>query len=95
MSFGVEHESSFEAEVLERTRGTAFLYDFSVSEYGPQLQEASKDIQSRAHFRAYGLGSTDEIIDGNRFHTLRSLMSAIKIDHVDILKIDIEGAETQ
>lgn len=30
MSFGVERESSWEAEILERTDCTIYMYDFSV-----------------------------------------------------------------
>ena len=92
-SFGVERESSFEAEVLARSEGSAFLFDFSVDTYGPQLQQAPQGIQSRAHFKPYGLGTVDEEQDGKRFYTLQSLMDMNKVEHIDILKIDVEGAE--
>lgn len=95
MSFGVERESSFELEVLERSQGQAYLYDFSVKEYGPQLKQATAEIQSRAHFRSYGLGMVDEEVGGNQFYTLQSLMQQNGIDHIDILKIDVEGAEAK
>lgn len=95
MSFGVERESSFEAEVLERTRGQAYLYDFSVADVGPQLQSAAADVQRRTHFKAYGLGASDEIIEGHQFHTLGTLMHQNGHQRIDILKVDIEGAEAK
>jgi hypothetical protein len=87
VSFGVERESSFEAEVLARSQGQAFLFDFSVSEYGPQLQQAPQEIQDRAHFKPYGLGAVDEQKDGKHFYTLQTLMETNQIDHIDILKV--------
>lgn len=54
-SFGVERESSFEAEILRRTDCSVFLYDYSVKEYGPHIAFMEEEAQKRAHFFQYGI----------------------------------------
>jgi len=92
-SFGVERESSWEAEILERSDCEIYMYDFSVSTFGPQLQAMDPAMSSRAHFFQYGIGGKDEVVDGHQFFTLASLMKMNGHDWIDILKVDVEGAE--
>lgn len=49
----------------------------------------------RAHFFPYGIGARNFIQGDNhdRFYTLRRLMEMNGHDHIDILKVDVEGAE--
>jgi len=94
-SIGVEKESSWEYEVLERTDANIYMFDFSVDEYGPQLQAAPKSISSRAHFNKVGFGARDENVGGNQFWTLRTMMKHAGVDWIDILKVDCEGCEFQ
>ncbi|PSN75112.1 hypothetical protein BS50DRAFT_512604 [Corynespora cassiicola Philippines] len=90
-SFGINGESSFEAEMLERIPSAAIWgYDFSVSGWGPQIPSSEAH---RTFFKPVGLGATDEVKDGNEFFTLQSLMKQNNHTHIDILKVDIEGSE--
>ncbi|GJC94715.1 hypothetical protein ColKHC_03541 [Colletotrichum higginsianum] len=57
-SFGVRDESSFEQEMLSRTNCVVWAYDFSVVDFGEQLEPSNRD---RAHFKQVGIaGKTDE-----------------------------------
>lgn len=90
-SFGVNDESTFEAEMLARIPSAQiYAYDFSVTKFGPQLSPA---YSARAHFKQVGLGHQDEIYRNPQFFTLRSLMEQNEHTYIDILKIDIEGSE--
>jgi len=90
-SFGVNDESTFEAEMLARIPSARiFAFDFSVVKFGPQLSPAHS---SRAHFSQVGLGAADETLRTPQFFTLRTLMKQNKHEYIDILKIDVEGSE--
>jgi len=90
-SFGVNDESTFEAEMLARIPSAQiYAYDFSVTSFGPQL---SPSYSARAHFKQLGLGSKDELYKTPQFFTLASLMAQNNHSYIDILKIDIEGSE--
>ncbi|RDW77682.1 hypothetical protein BP6252_05735 [Coleophoma cylindrospora] len=91
-SFGVNDESTFEEGMLSRIPSAQiFAYDFSVNSFGPQL---SPSYKSRAHFKKFGLGAIDELKQPNtQFYTLHTLMAQNNHSYIDILKIDIEGAE--
>lgn len=43
-------------------------------QFGPQLQAMNESMQARAHFHKYGLGGKDELVDGNQFYTLKTIM---------------------
>jgi len=92
-SFGVERESSFEAEILRRTQCEVFLFDFSVREAGPHIAFMEEETQKRAHFFQYGIAGENMEKDGHQFYTLKTLMEQNGHDWIDILKIDVEGAE--
>ncbi|KAJ9142279.1 hypothetical protein NKR19_g7271 [Coniochaeta hoffmannii] len=89
-SFGVRDESSFENEMLSRTDCEVWAYDFSVVDFGEQLEHGNR---ARAKFMQVGIaGKTDK----NRsppFYSIADLMKMNGHDYIDILKMDIEFAE--
>ncbi|KAJ7212193.1 methyltransferase domain-containing protein [Mycena pura] len=92
-SFGINHESSFEAEILANTEHCEIWgYDFSVKSFGPEIPRSQAH---RTHFRRYGLAGTDKHgpDDKDKMYTLESLMKLNSHTHIDILKIDIERWE--
>ncbi len=94
-SVGINHESSFEAELLSRTDNCqVWGYDFSVHQFGPEVQD-SPALLRRAHFKPYGLAGTNAHgpEDTNKMYTLQSLMALNGHTHIDILKVDIESWE--
>ncbi|PVG03175.1 hypothetical protein CPB86DRAFT_779522 [Serendipita vermifera] len=92
-SFGVERESSFEAEILSATDNCRIYgYDFSVKEWGPQLKW-NPAFQDRIEFHPFKLGGTDQPDTTPPMHTLSGLMEMNGHTFVDILKVDIEGSE--
>ncbi|OBZ73450.1 hypothetical protein A0H81_06660 [Grifola frondosa] len=92
-SVGINYESSFEAEILTRTRDCEIWgYDFSVTAFGPEI---SKGEVHRTHFFPYFLAGTDSHgeDDTPKRYTLESLMRMNGHTHIDILKVDIESWE--
>src|SRR6266581_2254272 len=71
---GINHESSFEAEVLANTKYCQIWgYDHSVSSFGPEM---TNSLRHRAHFHAYSLAGQDKHgpNDNPPMYTLESLM---------------------
>ncbi|KAF7302817.1 Methyltranfer-dom domain-containing protein [Mycena kentingensis (nom. inval.)] len=92
-SMGVEQKSSFEQEILHMGRRCqVFGFDFSVSQWGPELRQ-DHAVKDRAHFFPYLIGDTDKHDATPPQYTLRGIMKELDHDFIDILKIDIEGAE--
>ncbi|KAL8277909.1 hypothetical protein RQP46_009728 [Phenoliferia psychrophenolica] len=90
-SFGINGESSFEAEMLDKAKGCEIWgYDFSVNYFGPQIP--SHDLP-RAHFYPYKLSSEQKPSASPPEWTLGGLMRKNKHDWVDLIKMDIEGSE--
>jgi len=90
-SFGVNDESTFEAEMLARIPSAEiFAFDYSVDRLGLQISTAHS---SRAFFSKVGLGAKDEPSKSPPFYTLSTLMAQNNHSYIDILKIDIEGSE--
>ncbi|KXN83207.1 hypothetical protein AN958_01721 [Leucoagaricus sp. SymC.cos] len=92
-SFGINYESSFEAEILRNTNYCEIWgYDYSVKSFGPEIP---KESLHRAHFKAYGLSGEDKHgpEDDPPMYTLDTLMKMNGHDFIDILKIDIESWE--
>ena len=74
LAAGINGESSFEAEILERTNHCQIWgYDFSVRSFGPQIPALSA---YRTHFKAYGLSGTNSHgpNDDPKMYTLQTLM---------------------
>ncbi|KAJ6488833.1 methyltransferase domain-containing protein [Mycena sanguinolenta] len=58
-SMGVEHQSSFEQAMLHQSEDCqVYGFDFSVSEWGPELR-ADTAVNACAHFFPYKIGATD------------------------------------
>ncbi|CCL98198.1 uncharacterized protein FIBRA_00192 [Fibroporia radiculosa] len=94
-SFGVNNESSFEAELLRRAPGCqVWGYDFSVPSFGPEIT-AVPALRDRSHFHAWALGEVDNHGPGvyPPTYSLSTLMALNGHQFIDILKVDIEGAE--
>jgi hypothetical protein len=94
-SFGINGESSFEADLMKAAPGCeVYGYDYSVNSFGPEIEE-DPELKSRAHFWAYALGSKDyyNTADNIKTYKLRTLMERNGHDFIDVLKIDIEGHE--
>lgn len=89
-SFGVNYETRFEGEMLERTDCEIFAYDASVASMGPEA------TGPRSTFKPYFIGRTDHVdAEGRTWKTLKTLMQENGHDWIDILKVDIEGSEYQ
>lgn len=70
-SFGVRDESSFENEMLSRTDCEVWAYDFSVVDFGEQLESSNR---ARAKFMQVGIaGKTDKSRDPP-FYSIADLM---------------------
>ncbi|KAI6037542.1 methyltransferase domain-containing protein [Pisolithus marmoratus] len=94
-SFGINGESSFEADIMKAVPGCeVYGYDFSVKSFGPEIEEDS-ELKQRSHFFPFALGPKDahSPVDDPKMYTLRTLMESNRHDFIDILKIDIEGNE--
>lgn len=92
-SFGINGESSFEAAVLTAApQCEIWGYDFSVNAFGPEI-ETIPDLQARSHFFPYALGSEDSPNADPPTFTLQTLMKKNGHTFVDVLKVDVEGAE--
>ncbi|KZT04288.1 uncharacterized protein LAESUDRAFT_303245 [Laetiporus sulphureus 93-53] len=93
-SFGVNNESSFEAALLRAVPGCqVWGYDFSVRAFGPEIEQ-DEELRARAHFAPWALGPQDGVwADGTQVWSLASLMQMNGHEFIDVLKIDIEGAE--
>ncbi|KAG0308190.1 hypothetical protein BGZ98_008698 [Dissophora globulifera] len=88
-SFGVNYETRFEGEMLDRTECEIWAYDASVKSMGPETHG-----RPGAYFRPYFVGDRDYVdAQGIQWKTLRTLMRENGHDWIDILKVDIEGAE--
>ncbi|KAF9179694.1 hypothetical protein BGZ51_004748 [Haplosporangium sp. Z 767] len=87
-SFGVNYETRFEGEMLDRTDCEIWAYDASVTSMGPEA------TSSRSHFYPYFIGREDKVDqNGKTWKTLKTLMKENGHDWIDILKVDIEGSE--
>ncbi|EAU87466.2 hypothetical protein CC1G_02225 [Coprinopsis cinerea okayama7 len=90
-SFGINNESSFEAEILERTNHCQIWgYDFSVPSFGPEIHLS---LANRTHFSDVGLAGEDQPGGNPPMYRLETLMKLNNHTHIDILKMDIEGWE--
>ncbi|TGO43703.1 hypothetical protein BCON_1037g00020 [Botryotinia convoluta] len=89
-SFGVGNDSSFEAEILSRTKCEIWGYDQHVPgfNFGEEVKE---EMRARAHFERNGANSATD--DANRLVTIQDMMKRNGHDYIDILKTDIEYSE--
>lgn len=92
-SFGVADDTSFEAAMLRNARNCS-VFAFDVA-FGTLLLAAEDaDIAPRITYRQLGLAPVSHTAnDGVPFASLRDIMAAFRHEYIDILKVDIEGAE--
>ncbi|EFQ31903.1 uncharacterized protein GLRG_07047 [Colletotrichum graminicola M1.001] len=91
-SFGVRDESSFENEMLSRTKCRVWAYDFSVVDFGEQLESGNRE---RASFLQAGIAGKTNTTLKPPFYSISDLMDMNGHEYIDILKVDIEFAEFQ
>ncbi|KAH9171940.1 methyltransferase domain-containing protein [Lactarius sanguifluus] len=94
-SFGINGESSFEAALMERAPGCeVWGYDFTVDSFGPEIEKIP-NLKERAHFFPWALGGRNahDAEDSPKYYTLDALMKLNGHAFIDVLKIDVEGAE--
>ncbi|KAK1996485.1 hypothetical protein LX36DRAFT_580241 [Colletotrichum falcatum] len=89
-SFGVRDESSFENEMLSRTKCRVWAYDFSVVDFGEQLQPSNRD---RASFLQAGVTGNTNTTSQPHYYSISDLMDMNGHEYIDILKMDIEFDE--
>lgn len=89
-SFGVSVDSSFEAELLQRTNARIWGYDGTVDKWAQQVPEW---IWSRAKFQKAMIGKVSDGKARPPVFSIQDLMKANGHSYVDLIKMDIEGAE--
>ncbi|KAF5365003.1 hypothetical protein D9757_011434 [Collybiopsis confluens] len=91
-SFGISGDSTFESELLQNTDHCKIWgYDFSVGGFADDIPKSER---WRTNFQPYGLAGKDSAPSADpKMYSLQSLMDMNGHDHIDLLKIDIEGWE--
>ncbi|TEA14312.1 hypothetical protein C8034_v003520 [Colletotrichum sidae] len=92
-SFGVGGDSSFEAEMLNRSSSAeVWGFDDSVDGWGSDLETG---FPNRTHFFKTAVAGYDFYDESDKieFLSIESIMSKLGHDYVDIIKMDIEGDE--
>lgn len=88
-SFGVNDDSSFEANMLSRTNANIWGYDFSVEGWADEIKEG----ETRAHFSKVGIARNSDSSVSPPMASIPDLMKRNGHEYIDIMKMDIEGAE--
>lgn len=89
-SFGVEHDSSFEAALLRRLNVEIWGFDYSVDGWAKEVPS-----NSRTHFTKAAIsGKTDRDQSPPQL-AVRDIMADNGHHFVNLMKMDIEGAEFQ
>ncbi|KAK2061435.1 hypothetical protein LY76DRAFT_507806 [Colletotrichum caudatum] len=91
-SFGVRSDSSFENEMLSRTKCRVWAYDFSVVDFDKKLEPGNRE---RASFLRAGTADKTNATLTPPLYTISDLMDMNGHEYIDILKINIEFAEFQ
>lgn len=89
-AFGVNDDTSFEEELANRTHCQIFAFDPTVA----NLPASAANVTPPLHFHKQALGPKDGA--SRRFLLERNLLSIMKeLGHtyIDVLKVDVEGAE--
>ncbi|KYK54435.1 uncharacterized protein DCS_06393 [Drechmeria coniospora] len=89
-SFGVSTDSSFEAALLDRLNARIWGYDFSVNGWGAQIHGPQ---YSRAIFHKTGISNVTNKAGDPPMTKISDLMKENGHTYIDIVKMDIEGAE--
>lgn len=89
-SFGVSRDSTFEAAMLERTNARIWGYDYSVNHWGEGIPNEG---HPRANFTKMGISKITDLESSPPMSTIHDLMKLNGHTFIDIMKMDIEGAE--
>ena len=92
-SFGVSDDSSFEAALLQRTNAEIWGYDYSVDSWAGEVTSLPTKQSSRAHFKKAAISHTTDESQRPPRYSIQDLMKLNGHSYVDIVKMDIEGAE--
>lgn len=92
-SFGVSDDSSFEAALLQRTNAEIWGYDYSVDGWAKEVTSLPTKQSSRAHFKKAAISHTTDESQRPPRYSVQDLMKINGHKYVDIVKMDIEGAE--
>ncbi|KAL1581807.1 hypothetical protein WHR41_09464 [Cladosporium halotolerans] len=87
-SFGVEHDSSFEAALLARLNAEIWGFDYSVDGWADEVPP-----NSRAHFTKAAISATTDRQQSPPKLAVHDIMAANGHDFIHIMKMDIEGSE--
>lgn len=91
-SFGIQYESTFEEQLIERTPNCLIWgYDYSVDKFGPALK--AHEAKNRAFFTQAGIAGKTDLVSEPQMYSIQDLMAINGHDHIDVLKMDIEGYE--
>ena len=88
-SFGIDNEFLFDEAILERTKCKVHMYE--KNQNFPIPVQFMNRYPGRATYTKLGIGNTNTEL--NRTRTLRTLMKKNGDTFIDILKVDVEGAE--
>ncbi|KXH49507.1 hypothetical protein CSIM01_03795 [Colletotrichum simmondsii] len=91
-SFGIGDDSSFEAEMLNRSRAAEMYgFDDTVDGWGKGLEA----YPNRTHFFKTAVAEYDYYDEKyqTEFLSIKSIMKKLGHDYVDLIKMDIEGDE--
>lgn len=92
-SLGSAGNMAFERGVLDRNPACQiYIYD---KEFFDAAEWFTKEQLSKVHFKQYFISNEDDDTATPPRRTLSSLMQAVKHNHIDVLKMDIEGGEWQ
>ncbi|KAJ3166560.1 hypothetical protein HDU87_002075 [Geranomyces variabilis] len=83
-SLGSRGEFDFEESMAAYTKGKCKIYSFDCT--GEWHNPATT-------FYPWCLGAKDEVIDGRQYKRLSTVAKELKIPHISLLKMDIEGYE--
>ena len=90
-SIGCSNQFEFEESILENGPKHCQVHTFD-----PFSKHDKQPNNPRLHFHSIGIGIQDNVNDKNEhFQTLPNIMKSLNHLHIDILKIDVEGAEWQ
>ncbi|KAL1582194.1 hypothetical protein WHR41_09186 [Cladosporium halotolerans] len=87
-SFGVEHDSSFEAALLQRLNVEIWGFDYSVDGWAKEVPPSS-----RVHFKKAAISKTTDREQSPPQLAVWDIMAENGHDFIDVMKMDIEGSE--
>lgn len=92
-SFGINDDSSFEAALLNRTNVEIWGYDYSVKDWAGEVTAMRDAQRDRAHFHKAGIAKVTKEGGDPPMFSVQDIMEMNGHTYIDIMKMDIEGAE--